>query len=261
MIIDTTFNNKYDKIVEAAIDIKEEDFEFFVYSGLQLERRFKEKFTEREIDILKRRCLSGETYKKIAEGYNLSKQRIAQIEAKALRKIRYFLVIKNTHLREKDILNLFPTLDYDTREKIWENNNIVDISIKHYFIECYYSIIESEINKKILQLKLQKRDERGRPNLENFSIEDLEFSVRTYNILKRNGIYNIKELSELLYDGSFAKFRNVGKKSFDEVYKKINNLEDNYNKSEISDYKIKNLEEKLEEFKKGYIVVRNIDEL
>ncbi len=54
------------------------------------------------------------------------------------------------------------------------------------------------------------------------AIEDLDFSVRTYNCLKRAGINNVGDLVERSED-EMMKVRNLGKKSLDEV---INKLED-----------------------------------
>ncbi len=47
-------------------------------------------------------------------------------------------------------------------------------------------------------------------------IEELDFSVRSYNCLKRAGINYVEELVQKS-EGDMMKVRNLGKKSLDEV--------------------------------------------
>ena len=54
-------------------------------------------------------------------------------------------------------------------------------------------------------------------------IEELEFSVRSYNCLKRAGIHTVADiLSKTEHD--MMKVRNLGKKSLDEVIAKLHSL-------------------------------------
>lgn len=54
-------------------------------------------------------------------------------------------------------------------------------------------------------------------------IEELDFSVRAYNSLKRGGINIVSDLTEMPY-GEIQKIKNLGKKSFDEVIAKLASL-------------------------------------
>ena len=54
-------------------------------------------------------------------------------------------------------------------------------------------------------------------------IEDLEFSVRSYNCLKRAGIHTVADVVSKT-EQDMMKVRNLGKKSLDEVVKKIADL-------------------------------------
>lgn len=54
-------------------------------------------------------------------------------------------------------------------------------------------------------------------------IEDLEFSVRSYNCLKREGINTVQQLVEQT-EGDLMKIRNFGAKSIEEVKDKLNQL-------------------------------------
>ena len=55
------------------------------------------------------------------------------------------------------------------------------------------------------------------------SIEDLDFSVRAYNCLKRAGIHTLQDLVNKS-EGDMMKIRNLGKKSLKEVLDKVRDL-------------------------------------
>ena len=54
-------------------------------------------------------------------------------------------------------------------------------------------------------------------------IEDLDFSVRTFNCLKRANIKTLKDLVDKK-QSDFMKIRNLGKKSLKEVLDKIKDM-------------------------------------
>jgi len=55
------------------------------------------------------------------------------------------------------------------------------------------------------------------------TIEELDFSVRAYNCLKRAGIHNLQDLVNKT-ESEMMKIRNLGKKSLKEVLQKIKDL-------------------------------------
>ncbi len=55
------------------------------------------------------------------------------------------------------------------------------------------------------------------------SIEELDLSVRSYNCLKRAGIHTVEDLTRKTEE-DMLKVRNLGKKSLEEVIKKIHDL-------------------------------------
>ena len=55
------------------------------------------------------------------------------------------------------------------------------------------------------------------------SIEDLDFSVRAYNCLKRAGIHTLQDLVNKS-ESDMMKIRNLGKKSLKEVLDKIREM-------------------------------------
>ena len=55
------------------------------------------------------------------------------------------------------------------------------------------------------------------------SIDDLDFSVRAYNCLKRANLLTLRDLTEKT-ENEMMKIRNLGKKSLKEVLDKVNDL-------------------------------------
>ena len=56
-----------------------------------------------------------------------------------------------------------------------------------------------------------------------FTIEELDFSVRTFNCLKRAGIETVEDLTNKTYE-DMCLVRNLGKKSLEEVISKLDSL-------------------------------------
>ena len=74
-------------------------------------------------------------------------------------------------------------------------------------------------------LSFQESDETTQKNSKfDVAIEDLDFSVRTYNCLKRAGINTIGDLVARSED-EMMKVRNLGKKSLEEVIEKLHDME------------------------------------
>lgn len=72
-------------------------------------------------------------------------------------------------------------------------------------------------------LMIEKKEDPKQKALET-AIEDLDFSVRAYNCLKRAGIHTLQDLVEKS-DTDIMKIRNLGKKSLKEVLDKVKELE------------------------------------
>ena len=51
-------------------------------------------------------------------------------------------------------------------------------------------------------------------------IEDMDLSVRTYNCLKRAGLFTLSQLSKLSYE-DFTHIRNLGKRQVNEIIDKL----------------------------------------
>lgn len=117
--------------------------------------------------------------------------------------------------------------DYDSLViEIWTNGVIepfqslsMAAKILNEHLELFIDLSEIAKTMSIMSHKeISKRDK-----LLETSIEDLEFSVRSYNCLKRAGMHTIADIiSKTEHD--MIKVRNLGKKSLDEVIKKVADL-------------------------------------
>ena len=82
--------------------------------------------------------------------------------------------------------------------------------------------IDLSENAKMVDVMVEKVDDEKEKILE-MSIDELEFSVRSHNCLKRAGINTVGELVAKTPD-DMIKVRNLGRKSLDEVYAKLEDL-------------------------------------
>ena len=70
-------------------------------------------------------------------------------------------------------------------------------------------------------INIEKEEETVEENkYENFTIEELDLSVRSYNCLKRAGIQTILELTDRTEE-DMMKVKNLGKKSLKEIKEKL----------------------------------------
>ncbi len=111
-----------------------------------------------------------------------------------------------------------------------DNVNLLELLGKQAYIEFLKEIAQyGELNTDIKHLeempeeeiaeKLRQREEKPKKALEQ-TIEELGFSIRTFNVLKRAGIETLGDISKLTEE-QFSRIRNTGKKMYDEVAKKL----------------------------------------
>ena len=86
-------------------------------------------------------------------------------------------------------------------------------------ISLFVNLVDTMKDREIL---ISQDDEKAHKKLE-MSIEDLDLSVRSYNCLKRAGIHTVQDLTKKTEE-EMLKVRNLGKKSLDEVIKKIRDM-------------------------------------
>ena len=110
--------------------------------------------------------------------------------------------------------------------EVWTNGSIkpeesialaAKILIEHFNLVTNLSDIAD-----MSGMMIEKTEDPKTKALET-SIEDLDFSVRAYNCLKRAGIHTLQDLVNKS-ENDMMKIRNLGKKSLKEVLDKIKDL-------------------------------------
>jgi transcriptional regulator with XRE-family HTH domain len=181
-----------------------------------LEDLLKER--ERDVIFLRFGLTDGiiRTYEEIGKKYRVTRERIRQIEAKALRKLRHPPRFK----KFKIIAGL--ATDSDIDKYLAEQKEAQE---REKWYRDLYPVIEEEIISRIPQdTELQKRILREKDRSKLFieqelldrSIEDLELSVKAYNCLRSAGIDTIGEAMKKT-DEELLIIKNFGRKSLREV--------------------------------------------
>jgi len=148
--------------------------------------------TDREQKIIRLRDIEGYTLEAVAERLQVTRERIRQIESKAIRKIRHPFRMKMLQRGKKltewqlEINELESKLIKKKDELIYQLNHPEEIIID---IKDDYDL------KELYKLNL---------------------SVRTYNCLSRGGYKTLGELRDVSYD-DLMRVRSLGKKSIKEI--------------------------------------------
>lgn len=172
---------------------------------------------EREVLNLRFEFGSNEIFsrKQIGKKYNVSIERIRQIEGKAIRKTRTFLRIRDKNINPENTYSEYSTL----------KKHIEIAFIKKYFeyhdIFADSKVVELPENAKTV-LKEMIRN-KTISNTDNENIETLQLSVRVYYSLKRARINNISELTNLTLE-QFIRIKHLGPQTRNEIIEKIHSL-------------------------------------
>lgn len=86
-------------------------------------------------------------------------------------------------------------------------------------LNMFIDLTEDAINIEVMAEKESKEEE----STQDMTIEDLDFSVRSYNCLKRAGINTLGELLQKS-EADLMKVRNLGRKSLEEVNEKLDTM-------------------------------------
>tara|TARA_Y100000310_G_scaffold269052_1_gene281979 strand:- start:2275 stop:3441 length:1167 start_codon:yes stop_codon:yes gene_type:complete len=175
-----------------------------------------EKLTDLEVDVISRRFgLEGErsmSFDELADSYEVTPERIRQVEAKALRKLRH--PSRSKYLR--------PLASPATPDAI--EAHLEELKMQKERNE-WYEALEPEIRRKVLnevatdsQLfrSLQAQREKGLGDVGMTSVDELELSVRTANVLQNLNVRNFQDIMEISHS-DFLRGKNAGRKSLNEL--------------------------------------------
>jgi len=165
-----------------------------------------ETLTEREARIITKRLIDGFTMKSVGLQEGVTTERIRQIEAKAIRKLRHpsrLCILrygKEYFNLQDDIAELMDKLYQKRSSLIQSITDIDDALVKSELAEkCGLT------PKEILSLT---------------KIEELDLSVRAFHCLARANINNLAELTEMT-EMDLRKIRNFGSKCLIEILTKL----------------------------------------
>lgn len=149
--------------------------------------------TEREKRVISYRFFDLMTLDEVGQVFNVGKERIRQVEAKALRKIR----------------------GRKAKMMVYSKDDVYD-----------------NVKKALDEIKAVIGGEEAKPSPISAGIETLDFSVRAYNCLHRSGITTIQELIAFdknqpkeyekgRYNRTWLGIRNMGRNTLKEVHDKV----------------------------------------
>ena len=191
-LIYAVFENEAEEIIEKSDTIS--DFNGSVEYVLHT-------LSDRETKILKNRFIDLMTLEEVGKIFGVTRSRIREIEAKALRKLRHPSRIKYLRYGISGVIENIK-IDY--------YNKFADLESK--LIELC-KLNEEKADKVIDDVELRRK-------YASLGIEHMDLSVRSYTCLKRAGINNIKQLASLSYE-ELVHIRNLGRKSIEEIIEKL----------------------------------------
>lgn len=161
------------------------------------------KLTDRERDITHLYFREDKTFEEIGKIYGVTRERVRQIQAKALRKLRHQSRRKYIELGVNGVI-----------EKIKEDYavKVAELTEKMLYLT---QITDANMNKVIEKCEIVKKSKSE--ELCNFDL-----SVRSYNCLSRAGLKTLSDVANLSY-GQLIRVRSLGRKSFEEIVDVLEN--------------------------------------
>lgn len=173
-----------------------------------LEWLINTKLSSREGTIIRMQFADGMTQYEIGREYNITGDRVGQIEAKAIRKLR-----NCSGWLQMDLKHWAPILKIQQR---MEQN--LELAATHRVLAALDDRIPS-LRKFITDGIKNEIAEQARAN-PDMPIEDMELSVRAFNCLKRAGITTLDDLRHMT-PSELMHVRNLGAGCVREIKKKL----------------------------------------
>ena len=168
------------------------------------------KLTKREAMCVRKYFGEYKTLEEVGEEFDVTRERISQIIAKAGRKLRH----PSTYI--------FITRGLDYQDRLNEE-----------YERRLNELIEKEAQERVEHKKELVKETYGSEGTvdKDIPIETLNFSVRTFNCLRRKNIHTLADL-EAIPLADILNIRNLGKKSFNEILDKVPSLAERKEKYE-----------------------------
>lgn len=173
--------------------------------GTQREISCEPYLSDREYKILQLRYGEGLTLEETGKILSITRERVRQIESKALLKLR----------KQKETI-LCADLMEEEKMLVERHENIIRQLREHVdFLTELLNWLEQRplYEDEFLSLK-------GQQVYDDRPIEDLDFSIRAYNCLRRAGIEKVGDFKKFSVE-ELMKIRNLGRKSLREIVFKL----------------------------------------
>ena len=255
-ILKTTFDidfspnsNSYDRLYKAVMGEREEADRILIYSSEGMDKAI-ETLTPREKAYVEKRygILDGKiaTLEEMGMEFNVTRERARQIEAKCLRRLRHparanLFDSKLDHLSDDSGYWSYSSLLTDEEKTLIQQlydsdlllyNSSYQLSAEKIenpdILRAFEVIKNLPLREKNMDLKKSQGDvetkSKDGDTIKTIGFEsdiiELDFSVRTYNVLKRAGIDTLGELVELSEE-EIKEIRNLNEKCFEEIKTKV----------------------------------------
>ena len=167
----------------------------------------------REVEIVRMR-LDGKFLDEVGRAFNITRERVRQIEAKAYRKLR--------HPSRSRILRLGENAMQEAETELEQERNELVAKYKERLRandEAYQEALVGMESLDRYENALAEVDE-GELRVENITLEEMNLSVRSYNCCRRAGITCVGDFKK--YDiEQLMRIRNLGRRSLEEIIKKL----------------------------------------
>ena len=187
------------EVLEEASD----DYSLHYYSPKLIEDVISKELSERESKVLYLRYGLGYSLEETGKEFGVTKERIRQIEAKALRKLR--------HPNRIQAMRVIP---FEEHKQVCTENAQLKKQVE---------ILTYQLNEKN-NTKSSSNEIIAKVSVESRPLEELNLSIRSYNCLKRAFCNTVGDVKKLIDDGTLERVRNLGKKSYIDVVEKINEV-------------------------------------
>ena len=158
--------------------------------------------TEREQSVIACRFQRKLTLEQCGKEYGITRERIRQIEAKAIRKLR--------HPSRLNMMRAVPLTELQAK-----HTEYFKLQDEYEWLKKAFELLTAQKAEPGVIIPMAKIAER----LEA-PIEELDLSVRSYNCLRRVGKDKLRDIVEMT-EGELMKVRNLGRKSYAEVVAKL----------------------------------------
>lgn len=171
------------------------------------------RLTQRERNVLQHRFVEHESLHETGKHFGVTQERIRQIEAKALRKLRRPVC---QDVLKKGVYQWMMEAAHEMAEQIAEERaRAMFVDWQRQYLDDWKAMTD---NSRMVEEAVAEQED----GINSKTIEELDLSVRSFNCLKRKGLNTVGQIREAAKDPVwYRKVRNLGRKSYEEICRKM----------------------------------------